>query len=223
MEITKTGFEWCVLNKVRPLDLKQWETSWSFYMTSFYEEKITYIDYLDRIKKCDLKPNSMPRKSQMFLEYRMYGLVPYNLSPIQQGIQFGHAVVEYGQFVKGIPPFETIYDKYAQKDKTFIILNGGTTNEKPERLGTLQQHNKTLKDNGVVTAEFREPDLNDTLTAVVFLVDERVFKKDFYPDFVRNEIVSDEMNEKQYQGWLERIGGETNAFLRKFLDNFKLA
>ena len=29
------------------------------------------------------------------LEYRMYGLVPYNLSPIQQGIQFGHAVVEY--------------------------------------------------------------------------------------------------------------------------------
>lgn len=24
------------------------------------------------------------------LEKRMYGLVPYNLSPIQQGIQFGH-------------------------------------------------------------------------------------------------------------------------------------
>ena len=25
----------------------------------------------------------------------LYGLVPYNISPIQQGIQFGHAVVEY--------------------------------------------------------------------------------------------------------------------------------
>ena len=29
------------------------------------------------------------------LELRMYGLVPYNISPIQQGIQFGHAKDEY--------------------------------------------------------------------------------------------------------------------------------
>lgn len=223
MEELKTGFEWCVLDRVRPLDLKQWETSWGFYMASFYEEKISYTDYLERIRKCDLKPNSMPRKTEMFLEYRMYGLVPYNLSPIQQGIQFGHAVVEYGQLVRGIPPFDPIYNKFANKDKTFIILNGGTTNENPERLGTLQQHSQTLRDNGVMVAEFREPDLNDTLTAVVFLVDERVFKRDFYPDFVRNEMVSDEVNEKQYKGWLERIGGETNAFLRTFLPNFKLA
>ena len=34
------------------------------------------------------------------LELRMYGLVPYNISPIQQAIQYGHAVVEYGQMVK---------------------------------------------------------------------------------------------------------------------------
>lgn len=223
MEELKTGFDWCVLDRVRPLDLKQWKTDWSFYMASFYEEKITYLDYYDRIKDCKLKPNSMPRKTQMFLEYRMYGLVPYNLSPIQQGIQFGHAVVEYGQHTKGIPPFEGVYDKFAQKDKTFIILNGGTTNENQDRLGSLQQHAKTLKDNGVLTAEFREPDLNDTLTAVVFLVDERVFKKDYYPDFVKNEIATEEENEKQYQGWVERIGGETNAFLRTFLPNFKLA
>lgn len=219
----KTGFEWCVLDRVRPLDLKQWETTWGFAMKSFCEEKITYADYLQRIRKCDLKPNSMPRKSEMFLEYRMYGLVPYNLSPIQQGIQFGHAVVEYGQLVKDIPPFEPIYNKFAQKDKTFIILNGGTTNENPERLGTLQQHAKTLKDYGVMFAEFREPDLNDTLTAVVFLVDERVFNRELYPDFVKNEIVSEEENEKQYKGWLERIGGEKNAFLRTFLPNFRLA
>ena len=44
------------------------------------------------------------------LELRMYGLVPYNLSPIQQSIQFGHAVVQYGQAVKKpitIPPMRT--------------------------------------------------------------------------------------------------------------------
>ena len=223
MEITKTGFEWCYNEKIKILDYSKWSSNFSFYLDSFYNEKITYSEFYNRIKKCEVV-SGIIKKHNLYLEYRMYGLVAYQLSgTIHAGIQFGHAVVEYGQFVKGIPPFEAIYDKYAQKDKTFIILNGGTTNEKPERLGTLQQHNKTLKDNGVVTAEFREPDLNDTLTAVVFLVDERVFKKDFYPDFVRNEIVSDEMNEKQYQGWLERIGGETNAFLRKFLDNFKLA
>ena len=34
------------------------------------------------------------------LELRMYGIVPYNISPIQQAIQFAHAVVEYGQNVK---------------------------------------------------------------------------------------------------------------------------
>ena len=31
------------------------------------------------------------------LELRMYGLVNYQLTGIQQGIQFLHGVVEYGQ------------------------------------------------------------------------------------------------------------------------------
>lgn len=31
------------------------------------------------------------------LELRMYGFVPYNLSEIQKGIQYCHAVVEYAQ------------------------------------------------------------------------------------------------------------------------------
>ena len=153
----------------------------------------------------------------------MYGLVPYNLSPIQQGIQFGHAVVEYGQIVKGIPPFEAIYDKFAKKDKTFIILNGGTTNENPDKLGTLQQHAISLKNNEVLFAEFREPDLNDALTGIVFLVDERVFKKDLYPDFVRDENATEARNEKQYKEWVEKIGNERNVFLREFLKQFKLA
>ena len=33
------------------------------------------------------------------LEWRMYGIVPYNISDIQKGIQFGHAVQEYNNLM----------------------------------------------------------------------------------------------------------------------------
>lgn len=223
MDELRTGYDWCLLEKLRPIMLSQWPTKMAFYADSFFEETITYSDFFHRIKQCEYKSNSTPRKTDMYLNYRMYGLVPYNLSPIQQGIQFGHAVVEYQQNTKGTSPHEGVYDKWARKDKTFIILNGGTTNENPDRLGTLQMHTQTLKDNGIMLAEFREPDLNDTQTAVVFLVDERVFDRELYPDFVRDDWASPEKNEKQYLNWVEKIGGEKNVFLRNFLPNFRLA
>ena len=219
----KTGYEWCVLNKIKPLQLSQWGTKMAFYMESFYEERITYADFFERIKDCNIVEGEIPVPSPLHIKYRMYGLVPYNLSPIQQGIQFGHAVVEFGQIAKGIRPFEEIYDKFARKDKTFIILNGGTTNENLERLGTLQQHTQTLKENGVVVAEFREPDLNDTLTAAVFLVDERVFDKELYPDFVDWPYLSEEQNLRRMRDWVDSIGGQQNYFLRNFLSGFRLA
>lgn len=219
----KTGYEWCLENRIRPLNLNQWRGSKSFSVKDFYEEKIDNIKFIETIRNCDIKPNSIPRKTEMFLGYRMYGFVPYNLSPIQQGIQFGHAVVEYQQNSKGIPNVEAIYDKWAQKDKTFIILNGGTTCENPEKLGTLQKNAKLLEDNGILTGRFYECDLNDTLTGVVFLVDERVYDRTLYPDFVSNVNYSEEENKIQYNEWVEKIGGKTNEFLRSFLPMFKLA
>jgi len=223
MNELKSGYEWCVLNKIRPRKVSQWPTEMAFYMESFYEEKIPYSDFFDRIKSCEYYEGEIPVPSPLYLRYRMYGLVPYNLSPIQQGIQFGHAVVEYGQQAKEVPTFEGIYDKFARKDKTFIILNGGTTNEKPERLGSLQEHTALLKLNNIFVGEFREPDLNDTLTATVFLVDERVFDKDLYPDFVDNPLLSEDENLRNWRDWVETIGGQQNLFLRRFLPNFRLA
>jgi len=222
MEEKKTGYEWCLIDKIRLRELAQWPTGMTFFADSYFNEKIIREDFNYRINLCDVVKNSMPRKTEMFLEYRMYGLVPYNLSPIQQGIQYGHAVVEYQQMVKSLPSSETVYDKWAKVDKTFIILNGGTTNENPDRLGTLQQHCQTLKDNGILVSEFREPDLNDTLTAVDFLVDERVFNRELYPDFVFN-ISNMDIRDNGYDKWVEKIGGPKNAFLRNFLLNFKLA
>ena len=188
------------------------------------------------------------------LELRMYGLVPYNISPIQQAIQFGHAVVEYGQKMKKLP-FNDIevtkkYDDWADNWKTFIILNGGTTNHKTSLedglpFGSLNNHLLTLLDNGIEFAQFNEPDLGDQLTAVVFIVDERVFNRKKYPDFedwvienygdlivgngsayqIANEIRNSKSkhDKKVYKEWVNLVGGEKNAFLKDFLKNFRLA
>lgn len=160
------------------------------------------------------------------LELRMYGLVPYNISPIQQAIQFGHAVVEYGQSVKGTE-HEKLYNEWANNWKTFIILNGGTTNDNPLALGTLNQHLITLREAGVWCKEFHEPDLGNQLTAIVFIIDERVFNKEKYPDFdifIQDYEFTKFSNELKLEKiWVETLGGYPNVELRYFLKNFKLA
>jgi hypothetical protein len=191
------------------------------------------------------------------LELRMYGLVPYNISPIQQSIQFGHAVVEYGQKMKYLPQnlhsLNSQYNDWADNWKTFIILNGGTSNHSINRykftdepqFGSMESHLSTLQQNFVEVATFYEPDLNDMLSAIVFIVDERVFNKKKYPDFedwlvdnygdlfnvsgttlqIANKIKEskDKEDQKVYQSWIDLIGGSRNVFLREFLRNFKLA
>jgi hypothetical protein len=237
MNITlKTGYEWCLEANMRILNISSWDTQWALYEESYYEEKIDLKEFYRRIELCKVKPNSMPRKTEMYLEYRMYGMVPYNMSPIQQGIQFGHAVVDYGRNIRDVNTLEKIYNKWADKDKTFIILNGGTTNNNPDRLGTLNKHLNSLNDAGIIVQSFCEPDLGDQLTAIVFLVDERVFNKTPYPDFTtetlpwsRNKPSEKQISEleakniENYKHWVEKIGGEKNVFLREYLKPLRLA
>ncbi len=149
----------------------------------------------------------------------MYGLVPYNISPIQQGIQFGHAVVEYG--LKFGASFD--YQEWARDWKTFIILNGGTTNtnfsmEDGLPLGSMNRHLLTLHDEmNVRFATFHEPDLGNQLTAITFIVDERIFNKTKYPD---PELFASQDEQNMF---MESIGGEANYKLREFLKQFRLA
>lgn len=187
--------------------------------------------------------------------WRMYGLVPYNISSIQQGIQFGHAVVEYGLqygnvtdnvITRHLLSEDSKYTKWAKEDKTFIILNGGTTNKRlidGVPFGSLNQHVITLKEMGVDTAEFYEPDLGEELTATVFLVPKQVYNKKEYLNFDEYTIdtISDletalEINDaykrcnfdniqlkKLYEEWTEYMGGKKNVELRYFLTNFDFA
>jgi hypothetical protein len=158
----------------------------------------------------------------------MYGLVPYNISDIQKGIQHGHGVVEY--MMKHMNKPETQY--WANNDKTFIILNGGTTNMgyQGDSKGTLNQYLDELIVNNIDYAKFHEPDLGDQLTSVNFLVDERVWDKEKYPDRdFGGPLVNGDMVLTVYrtpeteEHYIERLGGKKNVFLRDFLSKLRLA
>ena len=174
------------------------------------------------------------------LELRMYFLVMYNISPIQQGIQALHAVVEY--FLKHWKDKE--FWRWAKTHKTVIILNGGTSNKghqleygEPKQLGSMEQHFQTLKDNKIKCASFYEPDLNHSMSAIAFFVDERVFNKEEYPDFqfgkskldifsmkVTGDLKTDLSTEEQRQkrDFIKKVGKDV-AFLKDFLKQFKFA
>jgi hypothetical protein len=178
------------------------------------------------------------------LELRMYFFVPYNISPIQQAIQAGHSALEYADKYGS----DEEYIIFVREWKTWIILDGGTTNDGRDftgiAQGILNQIGDQLLENDIKFAYFQEPDLNDALTALCFICDERVFNKKDYPDFVNyfidnyrssapaSEIVGIRMlsNEAlieytpdRYKEWVRLVGGVKNVFLRELLKDKKLA
>lgn len=156
------------------------------------------------------------------LEYRMYGFVPYQLSGIQSGIQFGHGVVEYANVYHNT----TEYKKWSTVDKTFIVLNGGTTNSNPNRLGTINEIVNTLKSLDISFVTFNEPDLGDQLTSINFLLDERVWDTKKYPNY---NILEDSSIEEieEFRESLINVESTLEARrilkIREFISKFKLA
>ena len=104
--------------------------------------------------------------------------------------------------------------------KPFIILNGGTTNKNENNLGTMNVNATKLYAMGVQYSTFYEPDLGDQLTAVVFLVDERVYDYEKYPPY---DYIIHEVGETSYYDNL--FGKESDKILemREFLSKFRLA
>jgi protein associated with RNAse G/E len=96
---------------------------------------------------------------------------------------------------------------------------------------------------------FQEPDLNNALTAICFIADERVWDRKKYPEFIdyildikmypealaempaENEVVLRMQTEERlkelfpeyYKEWIDFIGGEKNLFLKELIKNKKLA
>lgn len=156
---------------------------------------------------------------------RMYHFVIYQLSGIQAGIQAGHAAVEYIR-----EHWENAeLQQWMDHDKTVIILNGGTTNNSiaegtGKHIGTLNEILYKLTDLGIKAEPFYEPDLNNSMTAIAFLVDERIWDKEKYPDFLTipgllyptdNAIAIAEAKEKGFT--------KKHLEIREYLDSFPLA
>lgn len=97
---------------------------------------------------------------------KMYCLTLYNLSPIQQGIQSAHAIVEY--LKKHQASVMSVWErcrKRANVDKTIIIFNWGTS-------VTLEQHLDFVQENYIDVASFQEPDLWWITTAFCFIAED---------------------------------------------------
>lgn len=185
-------------------------------------------------------------------KFRLYGLVPYQLTGIQQGIQFGHALQELNNYYRDNPEDSNFSDfkTWSEQCKTFIVLNGGTTNDRTVGLdffGSLNNHKKQLELMDINVGTFNEPDLGDQLTAIVFVVPECVYNKKDYPEFWDWEPVihyakkedkshellafktdnTEEVSEEIrtfYDNWVLSIMGEKKwADLREFLRKFRLA
>lgn len=185
------------------------------------------------------------------LELRMYFFVLSSLKGISQGIMCGHAALEYAHRYGKRKLFINFIDNW----KTWIILNGGTTNTTRDfegiPLGSLNKIGDELLKNKIDFSYFEEPDLNDALTALCFIVDERVFNYEGYPDFINwlmdikmTEEGKEEANKNHpelwvrlrlypdlqqetfpdyYKEWIEFVGGSKNVFLREIIRNKKLA
>ena len=186
------------------------------------------------------------------LELRMYFFTIYQLTGIQKGIQCGHALGRYALKYGRYDPNHIVWD-YLEKWETFIILNGGTTNNERDfesiSVGDLNRIADDLLDNDIEFAYMIEPDLNNALSAVCFILDERVFNRKDYPDFVdylfdvkmykeakeqtpeENYRFLKKLNNEELQGtfpeywkeWVRFVGGVKNVFLRELINNKKLA
>jgi hypothetical protein len=164
--------------------------------------------------------------SMLKLRKRMYYFVIYQLMGIQKGIQCDHASKLYG--LKYATDEE--YIDYVYNHATIITLDGGTTNDDIESpfYGSINEIADDLEIRGIKHSTFREPDLNNAMTAVCFLADERVWDFEKFPDFEYHTnllgFVSETNNDGQtYEAWVEYMGGENNLFLRELTRNAKLA
>lgn len=137
----------------------------------------------------------------------MYFLVMYNLSPIQKGIQAGHAALEYAYKYGN----DEDYQSFIKNDKTWIILDGGGSEQ-------IKEAYQELDNLGVKRVCFLEPDLNQAMSAIAFLVPNHIYDlqilelEDEYGLYYKSILNGEEVKSTAY-----------NVNLKKLLSKYHLA
>lgn len=153
-------------------------------------------------------------------KYRMYNLVLRQLNPIQKGVQAAHSMMEYASKHHKRPEFI----QWSNVDKTIIILDGGTYQD-------LKECRRTLDDLNVSYACFYEEDLNDLMTSISFIAEDKVWDCKTYPvleeasnllPFLGSQF-EDGTSESDIPEWLAEMGGIKNLKLRNFIFSKKLS
>lgn len=104
-----------------------------------------------------------------------------------------------------------MFNSSKNEDKTLILLNGGTV------IG-LDKTLELFEENNIAYGAFREPDLDNIVTAVEVMADERIFDDNYRLKALLNNVYSS--CEKEYE---KHIGGHGNVILKEFLNGKKLA
>lgn len=161
-------------------------------------------------------------------ELRMYGFVGYWMNGIQKSIQFGHAIVEYS-----LEHYNDLYKEFAKNHKTFIVLDGGTSNSVLG--GTMEGLYERILGSGIEVSKFHEPDQNNVMTAMCFIADEPIFNHKDYPFFkewfIDDNVIPDSEDEligrypEKFNKYLEETGIETYGRydIKKLLSSSRLA
>ena len=114
-------------------------------------------------------------------ELRMYFISMRHLSGIQKGIQSIHATAVYSNEHGN----SDIWKKWSTEDHTVVLLEGNVYSEDgPTSTYNVYYFMELLKIYSVRHSFFREPDLSNSFTSVGFILDERFFNSEKYPDKV---------------------------------------
>ena len=141
----------------------------------------------------------------------------YNLSGEQKGIQAYHASMRYARENFNDADFQ----HWIHQDETVVILSGGGSQD-------MILHCEEMKTLNIKFAKFHEPDLNFSMSGISFLLDERVWDKERYPDMrdwmkINHPTVMNRDFHNYEKAWVRMLGGEEIAAKRLFKDKFRRA
>ena len=147
------------------------------------------------------------------MQYRTYEIVLRHLSGVNKGVQIEHTCKRYVWKYKDEPYMKEIMENL--DNETTIMVDGGTHQD-------MVEIHRILEENDINHTYFIEPDLNDCMTAITVVADERVWDRENYCLSLDDYIAKYEFH-GNIREWFEHVGGEKNAILIDILKDKKLS